>query len=118
MTNYYSNSADYHDDLDRFEARVRAMEAEEALAKNKSADYAMCPNCNPESGRHYNERFTHCLRCGAKLIPPKPVLDAVAIYEAEYERTGDWRKAAAAVEAALGDGCGNDDDLYDFAKGG
>lgn len=28
MTNYYSNSIDYHDDLDRFEARARAEQEE------------------------------------------------------------------------------------------
>ena len=28
MTNYYSNSIDYHNDLDRFEARMRAEQEE------------------------------------------------------------------------------------------
>lgn len=89
MKSYYTNSVDYHNDLDAFEARVRAMEAEEAQAA--------------KSG-------------------PKPVLDAVAIYEAEYERTQDWRKAAAAVEAALGDDSTafdrERDELRTWAQGG
>jgi len=69
MTNYYSNSADYHDDLDRYEARVRAEQAEREFFEQQAQG--------------------------------NPKLDAVAIYDAEYERTGDYNAAAAAVEAAL-----------------
>lgn len=54
MTNYYSNSADYHNDLDAFEARIRAEQAERDL------DEAEKPRCacyeyigdNPECPIH------------------------------------------------------------------
>jgi len=49
MTNYYSNSSDYHNDLDAFEARVRAEQEEAELdeaCKIEGSDTSMNSQLN------------------------------------------------------------------------
>jgi len=62
-------------------------------AQNNSTMYAMCPKCNPHAGRHYDSRFTNCVKCGAELIPPKSepaqliasTVNARTMYVADYD---------------------------------
>lgn len=37
-------------------------------ADDTQDNYKMCPNCSADVGRHYDARFSKCLRCGAELI--------------------------------------------------
>lgn len=42
MTNYYSNSIDYHNDLDRFEARMRAEQEEAEIEEADKKAACVC----------------------------------------------------------------------------
>jgi hypothetical protein len=42
MSNYYSNSADYHDAVDAFEARMRSEEADREESKRKQSKPVSC----------------------------------------------------------------------------
>lgn len=50
MTNYYSNSIDYHNDLDAFEARVRAEEAEAEEPTEQEEKETCCCCCYEYAG--------------------------------------------------------------------
>lgn len=68
----FKNSIEYNDALDRREAQERAEQAEREL--NTSSQYSMCPECSPAGGRHYDNKFQNCMKCGASLITPQEPL--------------------------------------------
>lgn len=86
MSDYYSNSQQYHDDLDRFEARVRAEAEQEEFMKSKQEMLHRIALARAEQEEN-------------EATKPAPSLGE--IYEAELERTGDYKKSAVAVEMAL-----------------
>ena len=87
----YSEHAQYHDALDRFEAQQHAEQFEREQEEKSYAEkyYASCPRC----GVGQNPRFSHCLKCGTEMIQPTTEPDDIDL--ARHAPAEDEETAAA-----------------------
>lgn len=69
MANYYSNSIDYHNDLDNWEARVHADQAEE-LFNDKFAHCGECHDVHTTSDMIDIDGYLYCKKCACANNKP------------------------------------------------